>query len=543
MKPIPLAPLSMLCLAAVWPIRAAGESPPPGHVDPAPVLMAAAEAMGVDRLRCVSMEGTAYAGQVGQNITQSTDWPLGAPLEGYRRVIDFGRGSSLETFTRPPLQNPASWKYGPGWRGGTSLQSAPGQAFAVVGSHAWHVDGDNGRPVPAPASAEHWQLDIWMTPHGFVRAARLPEAKTVAVWRWELGESGRDGATTGSVDKVIVLSATVLGKYRVNATVRADGIIQRTQTRVAHPVLGDMNYEHEFSNWKDLGDGVVFPAGWHRHDGWDDERQVPLLSGGHNSFGGSFPAIVANDCEAVDIPDAVRSAAPPEETAVLSEVTDGVYVVGGSSHNSIVVEFRDFIAVVEAPLHERRSLAVIEAIVKEVPDKPIRYLVNTHSHYDHMGGLRTYLHIGATVITHQRNRLFYENEVLTYEPRTLEPDLVSLHPPTELSEGYTMEDLDERYILSDGERLLEVYYVQGLGGHAEGMVMAYLPHERVIIEADLFDPGLVPASVARPTALEEAFLRNVMQNRLEPRTVVPVHGEPVTWEAFLSETRQDLAQP
>ncbi len=519
-----------------WP--ASGQNLPPGHIDPAPVLDAVSEAMGVAKLNCISFGGTGYAGKVGQNVMQNTDWPLGEPLEHYERTIDFERKASVERFTRKPGGNPASWKYGPGWRGGTPWQRSARQTFAVVGRHAWHVDGPAASPVPAPESAELWQLDIWMTPHGFVRAARLPEADTTAIWRWELGESGRDGATTSDIEKVFVLSATVLGRYRVNATVRDGDIIQRTQTRVPHPVLGDMNYEHEYTDWKDLGQGVVFPAGWHHHDGWDDERQVPLLTGGHNSFGGSFPRMRMNACETPEVPQSVANFTPQGDIVSTEELASGVWLLGGSSHNSVAVEFRNFVAVVEAPLDERRSLAVIEKVVELVPDKPVRYLINTHDHYDHLGGLRTYLHIGATIVTHQRNRMFYEAELLNYEQRTLEPDMVSMHPPTEISEGYTIEDVDEKYILGDGDRYMELYYVQGLGMHVEGMLMAYLPTERILIEADLYDPGLSPSEHPRPTQVERALLRNVEQNGLEPLTVAPIHGDAVAWEEFLVETEQ-----
>ncbi len=509
-----------------------------GHVDPMPVLDATAKAMGVDQLRCVSFAGAGYAGKVGQNLTQDTDWPRGEALEDYSRTIDFERRASIERFARKPGMNPASWKYGPGWLGGTPLQQHEHQTFAVQGLHAWHVDGPGAAPIPAPSSAELWQLDIWMTPHGFVRAARMPGAETSAIWRWELGESGRDGATTSKIQKVTVVSATVLGKYRVNATVREGNVVQRTQTRVPHPVLGDMNYEHEFTEWKDLGNGIRFPAGWHHHDGWDDERQVPVLSGGHNSFGGSFPEMRANDCAPVDVPEEVRNATRPNDAVQPEALADGVWLLGGNSHNSVAIEFEDFVAVVEAPLNERRSLAVIDKVVDLVPDKPIRFLINTHDHYDHLGGLRTYLHVGATILTHQRNRMFYESELLNYAPRTLDPDMVSLYPPTEISEGYTMEDVDEKYILGDGERFLEIYYVQGLGTHVEGMLMAYLPNERIVIEADLYDPGLLPDGYPRPTETESTLFRNVRQNGLEPSIVAPIHGTAVPWDEFLRETRQ-----
>ncbi len=516
--------LLLLLLAS----SAAAQNLPPGYVDPLPVLRAASEAMGVDKVDCISFSGEGYAGKVGQNITQDTDWPLGDPLADYTRTIDYRAGSSVETFRRKPGLNPRSWKYGTGWLGGTPLQQGERQTFAVVGQDAWHVDGDGGEPIAAPADAQLWQLDIWLNPHGFVKAAKKPGANPKAIWRWELAESGRDGATTSAIEKLTVVTITVMGRYRVNATVNSENLIQRIQTWVPHPVLGDMNYEHEYTEWRDV-DGVKFPAGWHHHDGWDDERQVPLISGGHNGFGGTFPDMRVNDCGPTPaVPAAVRAAPKPQPSIETEELAEGVWLLGGGSHNSLAIEFADFIAVVEAPLDEQRSLAVIAEVVKLAPDKPIRFLVNTHNHFDHIGGLRTYLHIGATVLTHQRNRLFYETELLNYVPRTLEPDLVSLYPPTEISEGYTMEDIDEKYVLTDRARSLEIYYVQGLASHVEGMLMAYLPNEKILIEADLFDTNAGAGS--RP-ALRQALLANVRQLRLDVETVAPIHGPAVPWSA------------
>ena len=512
------------------------QQPAPGHVDPMPVLKAAAKAMGVDKLNCITISGSGYAGKVGQNVTQDTDWPRGEPLANYTRTINYAAKSSVEQFERKPGMNPRSWKYGTGWLGGTPLQQNTRQTFVVSGKYAWHLDGKGNDPIPAPDNADLWQLDIWLNPAGFVKAAMEPGANPTAIWRWEMTESGRDGATTGGIEKLTVVSATLLGKYRVNATVNSQNLIQRIQTWVPHPVLGDMNYEHEYTQWQAIG-GVKFPGGWHHHDGWDDERQIPTISGGHNGFGGTFDKIQPNVCEAVTVPQSVREASVQPARVEKQELADGVWLLGGSSHNSVAVEFDKFVAIVEAPLDEERSLAVIEAIVKLVPDKPIRFVVNTHAHYDHLGGLRTYLHIGATVITHQRNRVFYETELLNYVPRTLDPDMVSLYPPTEISEGYTMEDVDEKYVLSDGKRMMDIYYVQGLNSHVEGMLMAYLPKEKIVIEADLYDP---PAAnemhPGGPSATNKAFYNNVRQIGLDVSTIAPIHGRAVPWSDFLKFT-------
>ena len=505
---------------------------PPGYLDPEPVLRAAERAIGADRLRCVTIGGTAEAAIVGQQRLHGyeVDWPDAQPLRNYVRTMNWEDGTMKEVFDRDPGQNPASWKYGLGWRGGEPLQRHERQSFMVKDSRGWYQDGALSEPVAArPEDAQRWQLDLWINPHGFLEAARLPGANPKAAWRWELGEMGRDGATT-KPEKVTIVSITVLGKYRVDATINQENLLQRIHTWVPDPVLGDMNYEHEFTNasYVDLGNGIRFPTGWHHHEGWDDNYQAQSVNAGHNAFGGTLDDIEPNLCgDPVEIPDTVRRAEFPMRVET-EELADGVWLLGGASHNSVAVEFEDYIVVVEAPLDEARNLAVIEEVVRLVPDKPIRFVVNTHQHHDHIGGLRTYMHLGATIITHWKNYDFYTRDVLTYAPRTLAPDMLSLWPPTELAEGYQYETVRENYWLNDGTRSMHISYVHPLR-HVEGMLIAYLPAEKIVIEADLYDP---------PTALtsddHRSFYRHVERLGLDVETIVPIHGRPVPWSSFLA---------
>ena len=509
----------------------------PGFVDPQPVLAAATKAIGADKLKCVTFSGTGYAGKVGQQREAgwNVDWPRGEALDNYVRTMNWEAGTMTEEFDRKPGLNPASWKWGSGWKGGTPWQQNSHQVFVLKGNSAWHKDGAEGAPVAAaPEDRERWQVELWLNPHGFLKAARMPGANPRAVWRWELGESGRDGATTVP-EKMTVVSITLLGKFRVDATINKENMLQRIHTWVPDSVFGDMNYEHEWTNesYIDLGDGIKFPTVWHHHDGWDDNFGAQNVSAGHNGFGGTFKKVQANACaDPGPVPEAVRQATFPVRVET-EKVGDGVYLLGGASHNSVAVEFKDFVAVVEAPLDERRNLAVIEEIVKVIPNKPIRFLVNTHQHSDHIGGLRTYMHIGATIITHQKNWNFYTRDVLNYAPRTLEPDMMSLWPPTEVAEGYQYETVRENYVLSDGMRNMHISYVQPLA-HAEGMLMAYLPKEKIVIEADLYDSpvGGAPPQ-GRPTAENKSLYDHVRRLGLEVRTIVPIHGQATAWSEFV----------
>ena len=345
---------------------------------------------------------------------------------------------------------------------------------------------------------------------------------------------GRNGATT-IPEKVAIVSISVLGKYRVDATINSENLLQRIHTWVPDPVLGDKNYEHEFTNasYVDAGNGVRFPTGWHHHEGWDDNYQAQSINAGHNAFGGTLDDIQPNVCsDPVRVPDSVRAASLSVDVDT-SEIRPGVWLLAGTSHNSVAIEFEDFIAVVEAPVDEARSLAVIDAVVALIPEKPIRFLINTHQHHDHIGGLRTYMHIGVTIITHWKNYEFYVQDVLNYAPRTLHPDMVSLWPPTELAEGYQYETVRENYWLRDSSRSVHVSYVHPLA-HVEGMLVAYVPEERLLIEADLFDPALPGAPrQGSPNNANRSLYQHVQRLGLDVATVIPIHGEPVPWSDFL----------
>jgi len=509
---------------------------PPGYLDPAPILSAARAAIGTDSLRCLTVAGTAYSGALGQarESARNTDWPRIDSLANYTRTMNWDTWTMREEFDRKPGLTPAGWKYGIGWEDG-ALQKNTHQVFMLNGKYGWYMDGAGTPPVAvSPDIAEIWPVELVLNPQGFLKAAALPGADPKAVWRWELGEMGRDGPEV-SPEKMRVMSIT-WGKYRVDATINKENLLQRIHTWVPSETLGDMNYEHEFTNasYVDLGNGIRFPTGWHSHQGWDDNFGAQAVTSGHNAFGGDLKDVRANVCpDAVTVPASVRDAtfAQRVETETLA---DGVYLLTGGTHHSVAVEFSRFVAVYDAPLGEGRSLAVIEEIARRIPNKPIRFVVNSHQHFDHTGGLRAYVHIGATIITHWRNFDFLSRDVINYEPRTLRPDMVSLWPPTELAEGYYYETVRENYVISDGTRTMQIHYVNPLD-HVEGMLMAYLPKEKLLIEADLVNTdNPLPA---RLSADQRSFVSAVQKLRLDVTQLVPMHGRPIPWSRVSNTAR------
>ncbi|HXV62770.1 MAG TPA: MBL fold metallo-hydrolase [Vicinamibacteria bacterium] len=471
------------------------------------VLQSAAEAIGATQLKSIRYSGTGWRGAVGQSFRPDLDWPR-FDMPRYIRTIDFETRSSKEEMVLVQGNNP------PRGGGGTPIEGERHQTLLVSGDYAWNLQGD--AVVPAPTAAEVRQLEIWLTPHGFLKAAMA--GNPTAITRNEYGE------------RVTVVSFTALGKYQVNGTITSDHLVARVQTWVPNPVVGDMYYENVYTDYRDFG-GVKLPT-FHQHQDIDDNERLPNVSGGDHAFGLNVTDVEVNvDDAALDVPAAVREAIVPPVRVESQRLADGVWYLGGSSHNSLAVEFRDYTVVVEAPLDEERSLAVIDEVARLMPEKPIRFLVTTHHHWDHIGGLRAYIHDGATVIAHEGNRAYYE-ELVVARRWIQKPDRLSLYPPEEIAEGYTFETFREKYVVSDGTRNLELHRIQGLN-HSAGMVIAYLPKEKIVVEADLYSPSR-DRPPATPNRSNRTFYDNMKRLKLDVETIVPVHGPVVPMSDFVS---------
>ena len=471
------------------------------------VLQTAATAMGVSNMKSITYSGTGWQGMVGQNVAPDQDWPR-VDLTSYTRTIDFDTMSSREEYVRVQGNNPPR-----GGGAGFPFLTAQRVTNLVSGNYAWTLNAQ-GQPVPQLAEADLRRLEIFLTPYGFLKGAMAPGANPTMVTRREYG------------GRVSVVSFVAFGKYRVNGTINAQNLVQRVQTWVPNPVVGDLYYENVYTNYQDMG-GVKVPR-FHQHQDYDDGGNMPNVSGGDHAFGletvSDIRLNVAN--AALTVPSEVRSATIEPVRVQSQKLGDGLWLIGGGSHNSVAVEFCDHVAVIEAPLNEERSLAVIGEVNRLIPNKPIRFVVNTHHHWDHLGGIRTFVHEGAAVITHEGNRAYYQ-EVLRARPWVLQPDRFSLHPPEEWSEGYIFETAREKYVLADDTRTVELYSVAGLA-HAAGMLMAYFPKEKIVVQADLYNP-----QAAAPNASNRTFYQNLQRLKLDVTTIVGIHGNPAPMSQFV----------
>src|SRR5262249_39535986 len=110
----------------------------------------------------------------------------------------------------------------------------------------------------------------------------------------------------------------------------------------------------------------------------------------------------------------------------LIEIAPAIFIVIGSTHHSLAIGTDHGVVVLEAPNDESRSLAVLNALAQVFPGKPIQYVINTHHHYDHVGGLRTYVALGVPVVAPAADRDFLQSVFAA--PHTVLPDTLARSP-------------------------------------------------------------------------------------------------------------------
>jgi glyoxylase-like metal-dependent hydrolase (beta-lactamase superfamily II) len=168
---------------------------------------------------------------------------------------------------------------------------------------------------------------------------------------------------------------------------------------------------------------------------------------------------------------------------------------------SFLVEFRDHVIVIAAPGNEERTEAMLAEVRRVTPNKPIRYVVNTHH---------------APNLTHQANVPYYEK--LFRNPSQVAPDTLLRAPKAPVSEG-----VGDKRVLTDGTRTLELYHLKG-NLHADSLLVAYLPKEKMLIQADAFAPRPPGAKPLPSSPFTVNLLEHVRERKLDVAQMIHVHG-------------------
>ena len=461
--------------------------------DAATVIRQTAKAMGADGLSSVTYSGTAADVNFLQTRNINGPWPL-RPITNYRRAIDLRTLGSRAT-------------------GSTMNQGLFGGP---------PVPGTFNQGITPQNAVWMQQLDYWVTPWGFLKGATANKATVRA--------QKINGKNYSIVTWSPPLKAPSGVAYRVNGYITEEHLIDRVETWVDHDMLGDMLVDTSYSDYKTFGTLKV-------------PTKIVQKRGGFTYFMATVEDAVANPADLAQLlqpppPTAGRGRGPApggppaggrggaaEPPSASTKLADGVYKINGA-YNSLAVEFKDYVIVVEGPQSIERGEAIVDEVKKLFRGKPIRYVVNTHPHSDHASGLAAFVAEGATIVTQQNNKAFFEQTFSA--PRTLVGDRLAKSGRKPKVEGFA-----EKRVFTDDTRTLELHHITDADPenvHSDGILVAFLPKEKILFQADF----TLPAAGQTANPFTQSLGRNLAKLKLDFDSYISVHN------TNTPQTREDL---
>ncbi len=443
------------------------------------VVAETSRAMGVEGLNSIKLWGVAANYTVGQNNNANGPFPRNN-LNDFNRWIDFGA----------PATRATAVTYAVPVTGGAAVQGAFNQ-FAGPNNLAW---------------GQH--LEIWTTPWGFLKGAQANGAT--------LGSATVDGTAYRTLTWSPPQKSPAGQSYKVIGYIGRDNLVHRVDTWVEAAIFGDLMVETRFTDYRDLS-GLKFPS------------TIVQKRAGWPVFEAQLLGVQANPA---DIAERVVAPAPPAgfggpppgagaggpPPAASEMLAPGVWRIRGI-YNALAVEFADHVVLFEpGPQNEARANAIIAETKRVIPGKPIRYGVITHHHFDHTSGLPAVVAEGITIVTPEVNKAFFERAFAN--PRTLAPDAIGTSGKKAVIEGFT----GDKRVFQDATRTFEIHVIKGLP-HADGLVIGYLPNERILVYADMFNLPPAANPVPNPPVFgTQVFLDNIERLGLRPERIMSIHS-------------------
>jgi glyoxylase-like metal-dependent hydrolase (beta-lactamase superfamily II) len=460
-------------------------------------LKEASAALGAVDAKTLEFSGSGHWFQFGQAPIPGGAWPQ-FDVSSYSASVNYDTPSARVLITRIQTVEPGRLRPTP-----TEQKIS---AF-VSGEKAWNLaPPPNSPPDAAPVATaqfpavEERTAEIWSTPQGFLKAALASNARS---------------ETSGEGVEVSFTSAN----HRYVGYINASNQVEWVRTWIDNPVLGDTPFETKYSAYKDFG-GVQFPSEFTR------------VQGGYPVLHLKIASAKLNQPLDIPIPETIASAALQPPTVAVNKLADGVYWLTGGTHHSVAVEQKDHIVLIEAPLNEDRSLALIAKIAEIAPNKPIKFVVNSHVHFDHSGGLRTFVDAGATIVTHELDKPYYEKAWTA--SHSLRPDRLS-----QSKKSATFQTYADKHVLSDGSRQIEIHRIAG-SGHSDELALVYLPAEKILIEADAYTPIAKDAPLPKtPNPYSVNLYENIQKLKLDVAQIAGLHGPRVV---ALADLRAAIGQ-
>jgi len=426
-------------------------------------------------VKTLVIEGEGSNGNLGQDMTPDATGQAFV-LSNYKRAIDVANRRARTEQTRTP-----NFAYFQG-------QQPQKQVLGIDKDVAYNVAPNGNATRASNAVARDRRAELFHHPVTIVRAALDPAAKL------------SNPRTAG--DQRVVDVTTADGLAFTLAIDSGSKLPARVVSMTDNPNLGDVAIETSFADYQDVS-GLKLPAHLTtKTDKWTTaEIRATKQSVDADAGDLAAPAAAAS---------AAAIAGPPAATVTAEEIAKGIWFLAGQSHNSVLVEFADHLTLIEAPQNDTRALAVIAKARELRPNKPLTQVVASHHHFDHSGGVRAAVSEGLAVVAHKPTAAFYEDAIA--RKHSIVPDALAKNP-----KPLKIETVDEELELKDAARTVQLLHIAG-NPHADTLLMAYFPKERILVEVDAYSPG----AAVQPYAAN--LLDNIKRRNLKVDRIVPLHG-------------------
>ncbi len=442
------------------------------------LLATVTKAMGLEGVNSLYFYGTGANASLGQNNNADIPWPR-TPLNDVTRAIDFSQNAMRTTFST--------------------------YAVPVIGGAATLVPVQQMVNANSPGGWNQ-QLELWTTPWGFVKGAAAN------------GFTVQSHVMNGQRHRMITWSPPIKSpggqSYRVVGQINNANLVERVQTWVEHGIYGDMLVDTEYKFYRD-NNGLKYPTEISQKRGGWPVFEMQVLGAFANSSKIAQLMTPNPPPAGAGPPAGPPPGGPPPTTS--EKLADGVYRIKGA-YNSMAVEFADHVILFEpGPQNEARALAGVAETKRLFPNKPIRYGVVSHHHFDHTGGIAGAVAEGVTIFTHDVNKNFLEKALSG--PRTLAPDAMAKSGRKLKIETFK----GEKHVFQDATRTLELHVVRGLP-HVDGNIIAWLPKEKLLAYSDMFNFPPASDPVPNPQVVgTRVFYENIQRLGLDPVGILSIH--------------------
>ena len=465
-----------------------------------PALDAAAAAMGgkerILAVRTLVLEGTGTQLNFGQNLTPTAETQF--EVTAWRRSFDYANRRWFMDLTRVPKFTAAS--VAP-QRQRVGLDGAPDGVAYNIGNN------DVMSRATGPAAADR-VFEFVTLPIGFLQAANQP------------GITVTEDGVAGNMRRVTINPSNTAVSMFIDTRTNLPTRIERT---VDQAMLGDVRLVTELSDYQEAGGGIKSPTRI-------VQKYENLFTIGDIKVSSARVDAPVGNIAATDSVRALvaQAAPPPAPTVTVDTIAPGVWRIAGGSHHTIAIEQSNRVVLVEAPQSDARSLAAIAKAREIAPaGKPVSIVVNTHHHFDHSGGFRAAVSEGLTVVTHQGNKDFYERVVYP-RPHSINPDALQRN-----RKPLHLLVVGDRHTMRDDLRTIEIHHMPG-NPHNANMLVAYLPAEKILIQADLYNPPAPNAPPPPGFPFAANLVENAQKRGLQVERVVGIHGLPVAWAEIVA---------